>query len=249
MIFDFDRTIPNDDIGFEILNNLIMLKRETKKATLSIFDFGMTILSRGGDYLSRNRVLRFENQVHLKVLYEEKAILICQFKTDGASLKKMCIQSVKAVEIRWRITSKGILYFCKPGNSRVTFLFAAHFFDRFMERGLIDDVSRVTAIGKFLWYTMNRTTNKRHISTSSGHSYLFCNEGAALGHLRIVTNRESKRRVPCLFFKTFISREMFSPDQRKIEGTLARRMDPLNFEIFSDRTAKESIDPFELSLS
>ena len=114
MIFDFDRTIPNDDIGFEILNNLIMLKRETKKATLSIFDFGMTILSRGGDYLSRNRVLRFENQVHLKVLYEEKAILICQFKTDGASLKKMCIQSVKAVEIRWRITSKGILYFCKP---------------------------------------------------------------------------------------------------------------------------------------
>lgn len=233
MKMDLDRTIPSDETGFEVLNNFLMFRKQAtsgRREKLDPIDYILAKAIGTNGKISRRALQRCTDQVHVKNLIADNVIVFSKFKFDGkGSLLRRELLSLKTLEVRWRKTPKGIMYCCKPCNSSYYMLFCAHFFDRFVERGLEDDsVTRLLAVGKFLWTLLQRETNKGWVS-DGGEMRFFCDEGAALGFKRVMTNRGGTLKVPVVFFKTFISREMFTLQQERIEQG-ADYLPPLNYE-------------------
>ena len=236
-----DRTVPMDDLGFEVLNNLLMFGQISRNRDVNdkfdLHEYSMAILERmcDGKGVTRRILQKYQARVNMKVLKDEKIIIFTQFKLNNpGSIRRVEITSVKCVEIRWRYTDRGNIYFCYPEKSRLWYLYPSHFFDRFVERGLDEDVPRAHAVGKFLWHVMHRDTNRLYINSDDYTAIFYCDEGAGLGHLRIASDKDNLREYPVMLFKTFIGRDMLTQNQLRIEQELGYPVPAVDYETFDN---------------
>lgn len=227
------RAYPPDDIGFEVLNNYLLFRKMRTGDNLGNDEIERLIEPILDKFhackVSKRRSDIFQKQVHIKIMKEHNSMLMMQFELD----KKRSLKCFSAVQVRWRSTSGGLMYFCAPPNANVDLIFPAHFFDRFIERGGLhdDEHARVKAVGKFLWHLLSRDTNSLAMGGDKMQAELYCDEGAALGYLRVLSDKDEKDKVPVLFLKTFISRDMFCRDQHRRERELAQVLPPLTHDV------------------
>lgn len=217
----FDRTIPSDDIGFEILNHYNRMVRLIKKTThVELIQFFMEKLEDNskGKKISRRILENTIRKVYLKVDKHSQSLMFIQFILPSLNPNKIADVQGKNLSIWWLSTSKGILYFTHAkGGGNYFLLLPSHFFDRLTTR-TEDPMSRHVAIGKFFWKMMVQEDLKFFL-TKDYEVTVFFKEGAGLGHIRVLSKKDLpvEDTLSILYLKTFISRDMFSQSQIRME--------------------------------
>jgi len=239
----FDRTSPHDAIGFEVLSNysLLMgvcskLKAEDKKTFDDLFHEKMEEAGAVAGRLSRRFLERFAKRVFTDIDPKTQSIHFSQFilpRCKNPARWQTAEMAAKSLTVWWRSTSKGILYFTKPLSTSYGLMFPAHFFDRLTQRAFSKPIERHVAIGRFLWTMMQRHDNKIALNDSDGETMLFFEEGAGLGYLRFLHNRDRSEELPIIYLKTFISPDMLSGMQRQAALT-AGGLPPIDYTYHAD---------------
>lgn len=233
--FSFDRTFPRDDTGFELLSQYkLFINHMRKKSWNNGMQGGsehagkrVQDLRKGGKISARAKA-KFCSQIMVIPLPEEQRILLYQVRIAAKNIARMSPEqiSVKELNIYWRPTDKGTMYFVPDTGLNASLLFPAHFFDRMQQRNE-EGGNRQLAICKFLWTFMQRLDNRITIEPH-GETLLFLKEGAGLGQARVLENKDGSSKRLVILLRTFISRDMISFTQRSREAT-SLQMPPLDY--------------------